>query len=282
MTKQETKFRVGQVWADREGRKSQVVRIASSYKFPSLVDKVYPVTAVDIKMGTAFHVTEKGYFYGHGGQSSCDLITLIKDTEDNMAELKFKVGDKVRYRFTLDRCLGTVAAIKAAAVESGQHMAFVRLDDNKTYCWLHFEDLELVKDTEETVSNKLPPEPIPGQYYRNQFDEKVLYTGKDKDGFYIYQDDVGNFDPYDLPYFYNKDDIDEDIIAPWTEPLPAVEIKRWAVIYTKDMDSGKRGESLSVHTSLNRARTFLERYPEEKDNFEIVELVGILPAKEIT
>jgi hypothetical protein len=216
-----TKFKVGQVWADRDGRKSQVVRTASSYKFPRLVDKVYPVTVVDLKMGTEFHVTEKGHFYGLGGESSADLITLIKDKEETVSDK----SDKVPVR--------------------------------------------------NAVTN-LPPEPVAGAMYSTGNGLKMKFITETQRYFLYEEQNTMEIHKYGHAFKYHSTCLPEyDIIAPWTEPLPEVEIKRWAVVRTTPYKGLCRGYVRAVGD--NKKTLELDK----QDDEEIVELVGTLPSKEI-
>ncbi len=129
-------------------------------------------------------------------------------------------------------------------------------------------------------NNKLPPEPIPGQYYKNRDGIKVLYIGKGRHNVYYYENQSGDIAlPFERPYHYHKNcNHNYDIVAPWTEPtvretLPAIEIKRWAVVE-------KDGEVISIHGCPGYA---LSRIPEHERFVTkfVVELTGTLPAREV-
>jgi hypothetical protein len=141
---------------------------------------------------------------------------------------------------------------------------------------------------EETVSKldevpvrnavtNLPPEPIPGQLYRTQHGKKVLYVGKATER-WIYQMVPGDILTYDKPYMYNPTSCEYDIIAPWVEPLPAMEIKRWAVVVSTQWGQKGRGFVLRTTGDKESAKETQKTYHVDVDT-EIVELTGTLPAK---
>jgi hypothetical protein len=197
MTKQ---FKVGQVWADKEGTRWTIKRIGKS------------ICAECVGWKTWFDLSG---VYCQPKESKYDLITLVKDTEDTVTN---------------------------------------KLDEVRT--------------------NQLPPEPIPGQYYRTKDGFKLHFIGKGK---YVYYYENGTGDSkytFDRPYHYHKNcDHDYDIIAPWTEPLPAVEIKRWAIVRTMPYKGLWRGYVRSVGD--NKKTLELDK----QDDEEIVELVGTLPVR---
>jgi hypothetical protein len=123
--------------------------------------------------------------------------------------------------------------------------------------------------------NQLPPEPVHGQYYRTQRGKKVLYVGKGTER-WIYQLDNGSLTQYDKPYMYNSTSCEHDIIAPWTEPLAPLEIKRWAVVVNVSRGGIARGFIYDTYNSKEEAReVVLHHYVGDT---EIVELTGTLPA----
>jgi hypothetical protein len=127
--------------------------------------------------------------------------------------------------------------------------------------------------------NQLPPEPIPGQYYRTIGGNKVLYIGKDKHDYFVYQVEDGDFIQYETATKFAVDGYTNtvDIIAPWTEPLPAVPIRRWALVSTvtrKEPPRASRGEVMRYCDSIEEAEE------ERGDEEEIVELVGTLPSSD--
>jgi hypothetical protein len=137
--------------------------------------------------------------------------------------------------------------------------------------------------------SELPKEPIPGNSYRTKDNACVSYIGKTKKGVYVYEDTDGDMLEYARPFQYWLSDDDDnegyDIIAPWTEPLPAVEIKRWVATYIHDNGMAwKRGDKIPFQDdflSLQSANNWFKKQgnPEE---IEIVELTGTLPAREQT
>jgi hypothetical protein len=143
-----------------------------------------------------------------------------------------------------------------------------------------------IKEREEKVrrnfnltDNKLPPEPVPGQYYRTKDGRKVYFIGKSIKGLYLYEDLDNDWLEYTRPFQYWQEEGDNfyDIIAPWTEPLPEMEIKRWAVVYSVNHGVNgrhKRGGVVTVQGSKSQAEKCLVY------NSEIVELTGTLPAWE--
>lgn len=140
----------------------------------------------------------------------------------------------------------------------------------------------LIKDVEETVS-KLPPEPIPGQFYSTRDGDKVFYVGKGRCGNYYYENAVRYVRyVYDRPFHYYKTQSHEyDIIAPWTNPLPAIEIKRWALVRRKgEFEDEVRGTFILSLDSKEEVESVLNSRL-DAENYEIVELTGILPAREV-
>lgn len=77
MTKQ---FKVGQVWADREGGEWKVFEIITE-------SRQYPIIAYKLKSNITTAFTSNGHFYDDGDTDKWDLITLIKDVEDNVSKL---------------------------------------------------------------------------------------------------------------------------------------------------------------------------------------------------
>jgi hypothetical protein len=131
------------------------------------------------------------------------------------------------------------------------------------------------------VANRLPPEPVPGQFYRTRGDEKVWYIGKDSVGHYCYENTLG-IRRYELPFQMEAGQLRghyTDIVAPWTKPLPAMEIKRWGIVYSKDTKTHPRGYFITASESKAVALAAITHYYSDIP-VEIVELTGTLPAKE--
>jgi hypothetical protein len=106
--------------------------------------------------------------------------------------------------------------------------------------------------------------------------------------YYLYEDVMTDAVlPYSTAYTVGFNDSSErDIIAPWTDPLPAVEIKRWAIVAKMDVtdndgDLLKRGEHIFGYDSEVDAINHLKDWS-NRDWYEIVELTGTLPAREAT
>lgn len=126
-------------------------------------------------------------------------------------------------------------------------------------------------DLVELVKEPEPEGPIPGKFYKRAGNgEKVKFLMKAQ--YWLYETENGGIFRYEQA----------PTLAPWEDSLPAVEIKRWAVIFAKDTKEGKRGESLSIHTNVNRAHTFLNKLGEDIFDYEIVELTGTLPERKQT
>jgi hypothetical protein len=203
-----TKFKVGQVWLSRCDAEWEIVSV-------NITKAPYPVMARKKKSGSLATFTANGYLYEQEFESVCDLITLIKDTE-------------------------------------------------------------------ETVS-KLTPEPIPGHYYRTRDGEKILYIGRDLGKHYLYQRMDLNYSLFSRPFncFYESaGEQPNDIVAPWTDPLPAIEIKRWALVRRKgEFEDEVRGTFILSLDSKEEAESVLNSRL-DAENYEIVELTGTLPARE--
>jgi hypothetical protein len=265
-----SKFKVGQIWADRKGRKWTIFEIDGDVYNP------YPIYAKPSDSDKFMVYTLEGNTYSDGREYPWDLITLIKDVEGNVTKLKFKVGDRVKHYF--DDCLGTVEHVRSDRF----HLYIVMWDNCERNA---YTESELVLAKEETVSNKLPSEPVAGQYYRTKDGFKLLFIGKGKDYFYYESRPENGALCFVYPYQYHKNGShDYDIVAPWTEPLPAMEIKRWAIVAKIDVtdnngDLLKRGEHIFGYDSEDDAKNHLIGWS-NKDWYEIVELTGTLPATE--
>jgi hypothetical protein len=278
------------VWADRVGNEWEIVHTDRHgiYKIQAAkVHSFYP---------TSIQVTPEGRaFTSH--EDIRDLVTLIKDKEETkletVRETKFKVGDIVRRRASSE--VGVVEHIRL-----GYEYAYIYI-----VMWDTLErgiyaekEIELVLIKEETVSKldevpvrnavtNLPPEPIPGQYYRARQGFKIFFIGKGQD-YYYYETLAENcIYCFSNAYQYTKDGGSHpwDIIAPWTEPLPAMEIKRWGLVVSatnprlSKVLAQTRGDILEVFESKEKAETELLEYATPED-IEIVELVGTLTPKE--
>jgi hypothetical protein len=288
------KFKVGQVWADRKGKQYDVIRTNLPMPYPTQIRDTH---------GNSSTRTASGNYYT-SGIDMLDLITLIKDTEETM-ETKFKVGDRVSRSVGCD-VLGVIEHIR----DGREYPYVVKCTDGSRGVYM---GSELVPVKEETVSevrtsmndkpDVLPPEPIPGQYYRTRHGLKLEFLGK-LSRWYFYESADYDYHPvnvYDThPYEAQEHDGGPndhrswDIIAPWTEPpvgkvLPSLEIKRWAVVQVMDkrveygyagghtdegFDDIKRGTVLKINSDINYLKRNL------KDGEEIVELTGTLPARE--
>jgi len=129
------------------------------------------------------------------------------------------------------------------------------------------------------VPSKLPPEPVPGQYYRTKGGDKFKFLAKGI-RLWIYEDKDGYIALFkSTAYNFISMSSTNDIIAPWTDPLPAVEIKRWAVVL--DTRSQYRGAVDRTFESLEEATRQLNGYYKDKPYYTLVELVGTLPSREV-
>ena len=174
--------------------------------------------------------------------------------------MKFKVGDRVIHRGEDIGWIGKIDAYRS-------YPYFVEFREEHRWCMEY--ELELI----QPEATSLPPDPIPGNYYRTRDGDKIHFVGQTKRGVYLYDDIDGDIREYARPFQYWTDDSDNyDIVAPWTDEavLPAVEIKRWAVISRKD------SFILKYYTSLVEAKVGLSGL---KGDYEIVELVGVLPER---
>jgi hypothetical protein len=125
------------------------------------------------------------------------------------------------------------------------------------------------------MTDKLPPEPIPGNYYRTRLGEKILYVGPGADDTFIY-DKERTLHRFYLPYMSWRSDISRlDVIAPWVDPLPAVDVKSWAIV-------AKTGPARGAISYVDYDSSVIEHkmvnvYGTER--FEVIELKGILPGE---
>jgi hypothetical protein len=234
MTKQ---FKVGQVWADRIGNLRIITKIGCE------ADTFYNITSEASDGQQATH-NKDGQVWSHT-TIALDLITLVKDTEDN-------VSNKTKY----------VKFESPFSPDDKVELQWGTTDSNGDF-----------------VPSKLPPEPIPGQYYRTKEGTKRLYIGRTGAGYYLYEDSMV-YATYREPYRHldAPDDPGGDIIALWTDPLPAMEIKQWCVVTATESKWHSRGTSIDTCNSFDRA---LDVVKESSISLEIVELTGILPAREV-
>jgi hypothetical protein len=201
--------------------------------------------------------------------------------------MKFKVGDRVRYKNNdigsveyISKNTTTVYFIKCdrtvGSSENG-HIVYAAMEDE-------LQSLESGPElgTLEYVGawtakgTPAPKEPIPSKFYRTRDGDKVLYLGKDKHDYFIYQDDAGAFLDYERPFKYLfNDDSCMDIVSEWVDEvvLPAIEIKRWVVVY-------ERSTVLSWHASKEEAQVNINKNF-GADKKEIVELTGVLPERKV-
>lgn len=197
-------------------------------------------------------------------------LELVQPKITKEETMKFKVGDRVKF---WRRYVGTITYIERNVLGK----MIYRLDGKELNGVIASEyDLELVQPEAQ--------EPVPGRFYRTNNGDKIFYVGKSKNDYFIYQRSDGEYEEYAHPFKYLFDDDDKsymDIVGEWVDEvtLPAVEIKRWAVVFAKDTKEGKRGESLSIHTNVNSAHIFLNKLGEDMFDCEIVELTGTLPER---
>lgn len=215
-----------------------------------------------------------GYYSNPNDPCDLDLIALYEDEPEQKEQtMKFKVGDRVKY-FS-DPGLGVVKEVNPTS----NFPFIVNWEDGSYGSYSNTARLELAQP-------EAAKEPLPGRLYRTRVGRKVLCVGKSIESWVYEEVLTETLLRYDLPFKY-VDGIsisDRDIVGEWTEEtkLPAVEIKRWAVIFAKDTDEGKRGESFSIHTNIKSAQTFLDKLGVGKVNFEIVELTGMLPERMVS
>jgi hypothetical protein len=275
MTKQ---FKVGQVWADRKGRLREILIID---------DTEYAILAKRVGVSRKDVFTIDGHLL-NDREDPNDLITLIKDTEETVSKLD--IGDRVEGTIIIVRTnpLGDVEY--TVKLDSGETIEYTTKDLSakrvKLESPLSSDDtVELQFGTTDSdgdfVFSKLdvlPPAPTPGQYYRTREGSRMMFIGK---GFtsWVYQNESNTF-TYAGPFKFacDSDNQDLDIIAPWTDPLPAVEIKRWAVVAVQDGGMSYRGKILAEFNSKPAAQAWSGA---SGVYLEIVELVGILPARDI-
>jgi hypothetical protein len=191
--------------------------------------------------------------------------TYQEEHLDLVTNFKFKVGDRVKY-FS-DSVLGEVKEVNPTS----KFPFIVNWEGGSYGSYSNTARLELVQPEEQ--------EPVPGRFYRTVGGDKAFYIGVDKHKNHLYEID-GEYRKY-LDSTTSCSASRFDIVGEWVEEvvLPAIEIKRWAVIFAKDTDEGKRGEFLSIHTNVNSAQTFLDKLGTDKINFEIVEFTGTLPER---
>jgi hypothetical protein len=289
-----TKFKVGQIWVDRNGLEWVVDTVNDGG--PRAYNKKYDLPAG--KPSSQFGLNgQHETIYGY------DLITLIKDVEDNVSN-KFKVGARVKWTISAGEdepeYKGTILDITedinypikikwdngVVNTYSLEAQLLIITDDGIT---LEEAEAPVQKEVIEKLKKKfgginknlLPPEPIPGQYYRTRDGFKLLFIGKGKDYFYYESRPENGALCFVHPYQYHKNGShDYDIVAPWTEPLPAMEIREWALVFREDISDGavKRGKRYAFCDSLKDANS-MRCASIYKDKLEIVELTGTLPAK---
>lgn len=188
--------------------------------------------------------------------------------------MKFKVGDRVK---TLKgKELGTVDYI-----QDNEYPYVVKWDKGMSSGYMDNE-LELIQTEAQ--------EPIPGKFYRTRGGLKLLYVGMGNLDRFVYQEEDGYFNNYVLPfnYFDDRSESALDIVGEWVDSpesqieevtLPAMEIKRWAVVFTKDGKFIRRGDVVCICSSFVDA---VHRAAECEEHVEIVELIGTLPERKVT
>jgi hypothetical protein len=241
-----SKFKLGQVWADRTGDEWVVTEINTNGECPVIAKKCKRKVIACFLANGRYHRIDI---------DNWDLITLIKDVEDSVSDATKRVD-------VVDL---TDEEFKA---------------EMKRATSLHELEAKLF-----TKTNKLPPKPVPGQFYRTINNSKVEFickVGHD----WVYKNNNRAI-AYNQPYaFFNHGSHPHfDIIAPWTDPLPAMEIKRWAIVAKIDLedDDGvlmKRGEYIYGYDSEDAANKNLRAWSNSAW-YEIVELTGTLPAREV-
>jgi hypothetical protein len=178
--------------------------------------------------------------------------------------------------------------------KNGDGWMYEDIDNNDyLYCFYHSPYSMGFDNTPEIVApwtepSALPAEPTAGQFYRTRDGNKVQYVGKVKYS-WVYMDEASDeLHRYSTPFFYLEENDSDgwDIIAPWSDPLPAIEIRRWAIIAKIDLndDDGvlmKRGEYIGGYASEDAANKDLRAWSNSAW-YEIVELVGTLPSRETT
>lgn len=193
--------------------------------------------------------------------------------------MDFKVGqvwaDRLHREWTIV-CVDATDTYPVQAERDGKEYFFTENGRWNKDALTALDLVRLIKDVEKTMDNKLPPEPVPGQYYRTRYNKKMLYVGKGIER-WIYQLVNGGIFTYDKPYAYTPTSCEYDIIAPWTDPLPAMEIKRYVLVAAVGKN---RGDILEMHDSREEAEFECSKYA-FPDDIEIVETIITLPEREV-
>jgi hypothetical protein len=257
------KFKVSQVWLSRCGDEWEIVGVDICFR-------PYTVRARKKTSGSLATFTINGYLYAQEVDSVCDLITLIKDTEETQMASRTKLIGVQTYDSdgSLDWFYKGTEMDEFVERVGNKETAQARLIAKFS------QAIDSYFKKEETVS-KLPHEPTPGQFYRTRDGHKMLCVGKGVKGWIYQSADNICLLVYDSPYMFNTTPGDNDIIAPWTDPLPAMEIKRWAVV---DNKTKHRGAVIISNSSKEEAEYYLREMCINPNDFEIIELTGTLPA----
>ena len=221
----------------------------------------------------------EGYYYSFDDPCDLDLIAPYEDEpEQKERVMKFKVGDRVKFNMIITGVdgVGKVVRVDAGCAAIPPLPYYIRDDNDFNWWWCREDELELVEAAKEPAQK----EPIPGKFYRTRGGLKLLYVGMGNLDKFVYQEEGGYFKNYVLPFNY-FDDCSEsagDIVGEWTEEtkLPAVEIKRWAVV-NKDGSDVFAG----LFRSKTKADVMLSTL-DKSEQYEIVELIGTLPERKLT
>jgi hypothetical protein len=140
-----------------------------------------------------------------------------------------------------------------------------------------YDEFDLVEEYTEPTDNEVTHfEPIPGKYYRTEDGSKVFYVGKDKYNFDVYQKSLGEYLKYTDGTTCCKTS-DLNIASEWVDEviLPAVEIKRWAIVRTTPYKGLWRGYVRSVGDNKKTLES------DKQEDEEIVELTGTLQERKV-
>lgn len=169
--------------------------------------------------------------------------------------MKFKVGDRVKYvNGNGGEYFGSVISVH----ESLTNPYGVRLDNGYTEFYSDTDLLELIQPEVQ--------EPVPGKFYKRAGNgEKLKFLMKAK--YWLYEAEDGHILKYNPP----------PTLEPWVDEvvLPAVEIKRWAIVCVEDGITYGRGKVIAEFDTKTRA----ESYGATGEYLEIVELTGTLPER---
>ncbi len=207
--------------------------------------------------------------------------------------MDFKVGqvwaDRLHREWTIV-CVDATDTYPVQAERDGKEYFFTENGRWSKDALTALDLVRLIKDTEEPVRNAetnllppepsgLPAEPTAGQFYSTRDGRKMLFIGKGQHGYYYEGENANATFCYNTPFSYISDGLSgvRDIVALWTEPLPAIEIKRYVLVAAV----GKtRGDILEMHDSKEEAEFECSKYA-FPDDIEIVETIIILPSREV-